>query len=929
MSTINERFVIGPENSPIYTFVGNQIEPTTKVELAVSLPGDELSYDTITFKIHYGWNPGLSIPYGTQITYYAGDREIGKFFKKEMKHKGDIYTITAMSAIGLLDRQYHKGGIYNDVPLSDVINEVIRGSLVPDGYIQSRSITQSSASSSSPIVTDVAWTGSMRIVLDAKIEHSGAYNVGDAARVLDIENSKGVSQNGVKVELAVRKCAAGSATENNFWKFTAAQILNQTSLSGYSSYLNKTGVPAVESENVRIVAHSEMLAGDFAINGVESELYRYSYYNPTSSHFIIFPETRTFPYFRFTVYRLKIYDTRNGSNALVGDFVPCANKSKTQVGFYNLVTKRFFGVSRISGYYQMGDYMESFNSFDYEIDPQLNDVLVRGWLPFSTKRENLHQLLIANNVYLLKIGNGKSKFTFLKIGEHELIPAERVLINGEISDAPEVTNVTVVSHLFLEDLNQEPVTLFDNAESGGIASNQIVRFDSAPIIESSIAASGLMLVEGGANYAIVSGTGKLTGIPYLHTTKDYTQVIGDIGETQEIEVRDATMVNNQNAVYVLQKLVNYYAYSRNAKNRLIIENESCGGAYRYYMRRNVLVEAYLKKMSIGVTSMIGADCEFAAGFSPVGHGNAYTHVAVLTGSGTWTIPQSVFEKEQPLIKAVLISGGKGGQTALKGGNGGLAKAYDTAGAKGVGGEGGAGGTGGRIKETGDIDCTNKTSFSYSCGTGGAAGYSSTGVSHVNGSDGGNTTFGSFTTSGSQPIATGYYEELTGTTYAKPGSDGVKGGDGQSGEYNDVAENVTYKGVTYRGGRGGDEIYNKVDVRRHAGGGSGAAAGMYGEAGGSESEQFAAAGAVYIWNQGPGADGVDAIAAETPTIYGTGGNGGNGGSGAGGVSIVEKDHIDARSVGTILVEINYVQTASVGGMPGAPSAGAPGCVIVYY
>ena len=153
MAAIPNRIVIGndPEN-PIVTFENDAIISVTS-DTSVSLIGEELYIDQFSTTVDYFvWVPYVFkptdydgflsrdskvlctrqnydirlLPYGTKITYYSGEKIAGVFYVKTVERlKRSWYKISAVSAIGLLDKQYHRGGIYTGQYLQDVIEDII------------------------------------------------------------------------------------------------------------------------------------------------------------------------------------------------------------------------------------------------------------------------------------------------------------------------------------------------------------------------------------------------------------------------------------------------------------------------------------------------------------------------------------------------------------------------------------------------------------------------------------------------------------------------------------------------------------------------------------------------------------------------------------------------------------------------------------
>ena len=153
MAAIPNRIVIGnDQDNPIVTFENPEIISVDS-DTSVSLIGEELYINQFAATVdYYVWIPYVFkptdydgflssdskilcsrqnydirlLPYGTKIVYYSGDSIAGVFYVKNVERvQRAWYKISATSAIGLLDKQYHKGGIYTGQYLQDVIEEIL------------------------------------------------------------------------------------------------------------------------------------------------------------------------------------------------------------------------------------------------------------------------------------------------------------------------------------------------------------------------------------------------------------------------------------------------------------------------------------------------------------------------------------------------------------------------------------------------------------------------------------------------------------------------------------------------------------------------------------------------------------------------------------------------------------------------------------
>ena len=67
-----------------------------------------------------------ALPYGSRISYYVNGEIYGYFYSKDVERVGsDRYKINGQSLIGMLDTQYHEGGVYKSETFADVLYEIL------------------------------------------------------------------------------------------------------------------------------------------------------------------------------------------------------------------------------------------------------------------------------------------------------------------------------------------------------------------------------------------------------------------------------------------------------------------------------------------------------------------------------------------------------------------------------------------------------------------------------------------------------------------------------------------------------------------------------------------------------------------------------------------------------------------------------------
>ena len=576
---------------------------------------------------------------------------------------------------------------------------------------------------------------------------------------------------------------------------------------------------------------------------------------------------------------------------------------------------------------------EIFSGIDYDIDPAIANLKIYGWLPYDTKRNNLQQLTMATNMAIKIDSTGGVYITALSSAVMAEIDKTRIQLGGSVKNQTPCVGVRVTEHTFTE--STEVITLCESAFN----TEEIIIFPE-PCHDLSV--TNGTIISSGANYAIIDGNGSvtLTGKKYYHTQKEITY--GTVtGTDKVVTVSNGTLINSLNSSTVAQRIYDVYSLPQTIEQDISLGEERCGDVVDIV---NPYTEesdtSFLQKLEISFGSFLKAKASLLKGFLPSGASSGYENKVILTSSQTWTVPEGVTE-----IRAVLIGGGQGGA----GGNSGeagengprgpritsepasgfsLQTQYEN-GTGGDGGTGGLGGAGGKINDLGPIVVTPSENISAVIGSGGSGGASDT-----EGSAGGNTTFGVYTSADGQSRVQGYTDIMTGNAYALTGGSGYAGGNGLGGDNwppsptFDGNTSYIWSGETYTlSGWYGSTYWYWIDygggnkIWLYGGGGSGGGPAYY-KTGGNGTNGSA------TYNNGNGfAEGGNGGAGATPsytgtnaTTYGNGGNGGHGGGGGGGGGCYNNPNGD------------MYDWPGFGGSGGAGSSGgdgADGCIIIYY
>ena len=587
-------------------------------------------------------------------------------------------------------------------------------------------------------------------------------------------------------------------------------------------------------------------------------------------------------------------------------------------------------------------------------------VKLYGWLPYAdgkerSARDNLAQVLFAIGAYLRTDLNGVLRIEPLWDGTASLIDVDRSYTGGTVKyDAP-ISAVTVTEHQYVA--GTEVKELF----SGTVQNGDIITF-SEPM--HSLSATGFTILESGANYAKISaGTGALTGKAYIHNTRLITQPV-TAGAVENIKsVTDATLVSLVNSYAVAKRLADYYRCRETITNDIVSGHEKPGhvvSVYHPYDKK--MVSACIQSLDTTMSATLKSSMEALVGFTPAQPESSeyFDERVLLTGSGTWTVPEGV-----TTYTKVLIGGGQGGkcgkagalptskvstQTETREGGshtwtvnykGFLAKDLPPA----AGGEAGTPGEGGKVLVETVQNAVSGSKVSYSCGTGGAgAPYAEN--SDKEGSIGGATTMGGSSSDSGSSNPSGYTDPMTGEVYAVPGIAGVPGGNGVG---YDADGNLIYppdivvNGRSYtHGGQGtavdfetgNSAVSGSFDATSSGGLGGGPAYKANGHNGGNGitptmTSQYS--NKKLTMRGGAQGTGATAQPPEKPSVYGNGGGAGNGGGGNGQTgwpcmaSCTMRDDASYQ-MGDLEV---YAGAATGRGKGSDGGQGGDGCIILYY
>lgn len=604
----------------------------------------------------------------------------------------------------------------------------------------------------------------------------------------------------------------------------------------------------------------------------------------------------------------------------------------------------------------------------YTLDSSLQEAELYGWLPKSTRRNNLRDVLFAIGAQVVRDANGDAVFQpyDAEPQSYEIVPGKFYKTGGSVNNGTPATQAILTEHAYSARETDETEVLFDGEIVGedivtpkGAKVNGIIVVFDEPHYD--LVVSSATLFESGVNYAVLGSAayGSLTGKKYTHTQRTLTRDGKATGIPNVVQSSKCALVNIRNSPSVADRLIAFYGYATKVTTDLVLTTQKPGDLVTFTDPYGIRRKGYIQSLEITMSKVMKAKATIVCGFIPPVDVPMYLHHEFFFSNATWTVPEGVTS-----VRVVCIGGGPGGPSGVQGGpntqtgmlhnrgphqsSGPNTNKYnewsqEMAPTKGgIGGAGSPGAEGGKVFST-TIKVTPGQQFAIVIGAGGKGGIC-VGNGAVAGSDGGETKFGDITSNSGSMVPNGYLEEVTGKTYAGKGEDGIAGGDGVTGygqlSYNSfwkdqqldylytIPAGVVYKGVTYVPGQAQDtqeasswesgkpsSTGGEVLKSNGRGLGGGAAAGTNGPSTDTTKRN--------------GAVGAVPVKPDAQTKVGFGGHGGHGGGGAGG----NGGAYASRYIRTDLSPQSAPKVSSgdqvLGGNGGEGGDGGPGACFIYY
>jgi hypothetical protein len=248
----------------------------------------------------------------------------------------------------------------------------------------------------------------------------------------------------------------------------------------------------------------------------------------------------------------------------------------------------------------------------YDLDIELFDVVVKGWLPASSYREALQQIAFAVGAYVTCARSSAVKIYKSKIAAQSSptasISKSEKGIEAPLSLTTLVTGIEVTSHNYISSTDSKQLY------NGTLTAGQHEITFSEPIHD--LAVSGASIIESGVNYAMIqvptTGTVVLSGQTYTDTTKVFSVSNSEISSSVKpnvLKIENATLVNASNVQEVTQRVYDYYQQRYVQKMKLFAPSAQVGDVALIDTLYDRQIRGVIEKMTTDLANGFIVDAE--------------------------------------------------------------------------------------------------------------------------------------------------------------------------------------------------------------------------------------------------------------------------------------------------------------------------------
>lgn len=296
---------------------------------------------------------------------------------------------------------------------------------------------------------------------------------------------------------------------------------------------------------------------------------------PTSNLQLVFLNAENANY-NFTARQsLKVYD----NDTLIGKyFIETSKQANRQQ--WNITAQDYINILEGTEF-EGGIYVDElatdilrviFNKANvpFTISTELEDKIVTGYIPYSTCRKALQQVLFAIGAYANTSYSENVDILALDTTVTESISLNKIMVGQMVSIDADVTEIELFGHNYTPSNNE--TVLYNSKES--IEDTKIIFYE--PVYDLTIENGEIL--ESGTNYAVINcgANGILKGKKFEHSTFSkslYNTNAKNAKTTNKKTIKTATLISSSNIDNILEICYNYIVKNIEVKSK-VIETET-------------------------------------------------------------------------------------------------------------------------------------------------------------------------------------------------------------------------------------------------------------------------------------------------------------------------------------------------------------------
>ena len=254
-------------------------------------------------------------------------------------------------------------------------------------------------------------------------------------------------------------------------------------------------------------------------------------------------------------------------------------------------------------------------SDEYEIQEDLKNIKMTGFIPICSHREALQQAVFAVGAVADCSRSEKIKIYTVKNNEIDPPVIEKTNIfqgTKKIEQNELVTGVSIIAHNYIKN-SEELEKVYDGTLDAGETK---ILFDE-PVYD--LSCEGGTIIESNCNYAIISCSASadviVNGYKYTDNLQTYLVEVENLNSGQKqntLKIEDAYLINKSNAISIAKKVLNYYQKTYKTSFEILVNDETLATDTEVEGDFEQKMVGHITKLDIDLTGGFRADIEMNA-----------------------------------------------------------------------------------------------------------------------------------------------------------------------------------------------------------------------------------------------------------------------------------------------------------------------------